>query len=263
MKDYYEILGVERSATKEELKKRFRELSMKYHPDRNPEDPEAESKFKEVNEAYSVLSNDEKRAAYDDPMSGLGGFNPFAGFGMRFHRPQRPNPNAPADGKLIQAGVKLPLNLYLFGGKLVFRASFHEGCTTCGAKGFTEYETCPACQGVGVIQKVVSRPGFHSVNSVTCGDCQGMGLKAKNTCPDCNGQGNILVENKEFVFEIPEDIEIGRRLILSGIGRSGLNGGRRGDVVLLIEGVDRHSLTEAQRAGIREVFEDVTESIIA
>jgi len=255
--DYYNVLGLERSATKEEIKKQFRKLSMQYHPDKNPGDPGAENKFKELNEAYSVLSDDKKRAEYDNPVSGFfGSFNPFAGFGRNFHRPQQPNRKAPADGKLLSLASDLPLRLFLFGGQFKATISFHEGCELCDAKGFTEYETCPVCSGNGIIQRVESRPGFQSIHNMPCSDCGGSGMRAKNQCPNCKGTGNVLVENKEFVFNIPEDIKVGQRLILNGVGRSGINGGRRGDVVLFIDGIDKSSISEEQRQKIKEALDN-------
>lgn len=250
--DYYKVLGVERSASKEEIKKQFRKLSMKYHPDRNPDNPESEDKFKELNEAYSVLSDDDKRSEYDNPMPNIfNSINPFGGFGMR---PRRPNPNIPADGKLLVLTANLPLNLFLFGGQFKATLSFYEGCESCGGKGFTEYDTCPTCKGLGVIQKMESIPGFQSYHSLPCPDCRGTGLRAKNQCPNCKGKGNILVENKEFIFDIPSDIKLGQKLFLNGVGRAGLNGGRRGDVVLVIEGVDKSNISIEQRKKIKEAL---------
>lgn len=257
--DYYSTLGVERGASQEEIKKQYRKLSMRHHPDHNPGDSEAESRFKEVSEAYSVLSDEEKRRHYDNP-------NPFEnfmgnfGFNMRQPPRRKPNHDAPADGALIQMETKLPLNLYLFGGKLRFRTSFYESCPDCGAKGFNESEECSNCEGYGLVQQVERRPGFQSVSSRPCPECGGLGVKPKDQCGTCEGKKKIFVENKEFIFDIPKNIEMGARLALFGQGRAGINGGRRGDVVLFVVGIDREALTEEQKNIIKGVLDNVSES---
>lgn len=257
--DYYSVLGVDRSASQDDIKKQYRKLSMKYHPDHNPGDEESESKFKEISEAYSVLSDENKRKQYDNP-------NPFenimSGFGFGFNQPERqkPNFNAPRDGALIQTQIRLPLKLFLFGGKLRFRTSYYESCTDCGAKGFTEGEECTTCQGYGTQQHVERRPGFQSVSTRPCPECHGRGIKPLDKCEACKGSGKRLVEDKEFLFDIPENVEIGQRLFLSGQGRKGVNGGRDGDVVILIIGVDKAAITTEQREKIMGVLDNVDTS---
>ena len=254
--NHYETLGVDRSVTKEELKKKYRELSMKYHPDKNPDDPEAENKFKEINEAYSVLSDDEKRRQYDNP-------SPFPNgmpFGFRPRQPRKPDVNAPQDGSLLGLEMRLPLKLFLFGGKMRTFLNYQEHCDTCGGKGFTESEECSTCNGFGRIERVEERPGFHSVHTMTCNDCGGMGVRGKNSCEDCKCNGRRFVQDKEFIFTVPENVEIGARLVIHGKGRVGINGGRNGDVVAVVVGVDKQALTDSQRERLKEVLEDDSEN---
>ena len=205
MKDYYTILGVDRKVSDEELKKAYRKLSMKYHPDKNPDDKKAEEKFKEVNEAYSTLSNPEKRREYDNPnpFAGRDPFsNPFSGFGMNFGRPQRPDPNRPADGKFIGIEAEIPLNLFVFGGELRIHIPYNESCGDCNGKGFLKGETCDVCKGSGYMQHVEKRAGFQSMTSGPCRRCNGLGIKATDPCGKCGGTGNIHVSDKEFVYTL-------------------------------------------------------------
>jgi len=260
---HYETLGVDPNASQEEIKKKYRALSKKYHPDRNPDDKASEERFKEISAAYSVLSNEDKRSQYDSPNPFGPGGSPFGGgFGFGVPRPpRRPDFNAPADGKFLGVEVSLPLNLYLFGGKLKFTASYQEGCSSCGGKGFSEFEECTQCNGTGYTQTVKSSPGMQSFHSTPCGVCHGRGINPLDKCDDCEGNGRAYVANREFVFEVPEGVQIGSRLLLNGKGRAGINGGRRGDVGLVVTGIDKSALTEEQKDKIKEVFEDVDESI--
>lgn len=240
--DYYHVLGVDRSASSEDIKKAYRKLSMEHHPDRNQGDKKSEEKFKEINEAYSVLSNPDKRREYDDPMPGMA-FNPFGmfnggsgGFGG-FQRP-KPDLNTPRDGKIIVLETEIPLKLFLFGGSYEAKISFNEGCKECGGKGFQIGEECSVCQGTGAVQSVERRPGFQSVTNRPCHVCSGLGQTSKDKCSVCGGAGNLHVSNKSVMFNIEPAARLGHRYFVTGQGRSGLNGGRDGDVVLIVTGVD-------------------------
>jgi len=259
---HYETLGVERTATQRELKKKYRELSMKYHPDQNQGDPEAEAKFKEISEAYSVLSDEEKRRQYDNPSPFGSGFpfGPGAPFGFRPPRPKKPDFDAPQDGSLLGMEVNLPLHLYLFGGKLKFTASYQESCTDCNGKGFTTHEECTECGGQGYVQRVQASGNQQIFSTYPCPECSGRGIKPLDKCEVCEGNGRRFVKDKEFFFDVPGHIEVGGRLVLRGKGRVGVNGGRQGDVVLVVTSIDKHSVTEDQKDKIREVLLDDNES---
>ncbi len=240
--DYYGVLGVDRSASSEDIKGAYRKLSMKHHPDRNMGDKESEEKFKEINEAYSILSNPDKRREYDDPMSGMA-FNPFGifnggsgGFGG-FQR-HKPDLDSPRDGKIIVLETEIPLRLFLFGGDYEAKISFNDGCKACGGKGFKIGSECGVCKGNGVVQSVERRPGFQSVTNRPCHACSGLGQTSEDKCPVCGGAGNLRVNNKSVMFNIEASNRLGHRYFATGQGRSGLNGGRDGDVVLIVTGVD-------------------------
>ena len=261
MSDYYSTLGVERSASQEEIKKAYRKLSMEHHPDRNSGNKESEDKFKEISVAYATLSDDNKRREYDnpDPMRGMfGGFpGGFPGFGPR-QRPQKPDLNAPRDGNMLGIEAQIPLKIFIFGGKYKVNFSYYEGCEICGGKGFEHGTECDMCHGEGYFNHVERKPGFMSSSTQPCPKCQAKGLMGTDTCASCKGAGNVVVENKEFEFNIPPNATIGSRFALSGVGRAGLNGGRRGDVVIMVVGVappDLSKLTSGQMAELRFLLE--------
>ena len=239
-KNYYSTLGVEKTASKEDIKKTYRQLSMKYHPDHNPGNAEAEEMFKEINEAYSTLSDDDKRAQYDNPNNGSfsGLFNSFAqNFGGFRGYSTRPDPNRPVDGQFIGVEVELPLKLFLFGGEYTLKLNYSEACDVCVGKGYTHGTKCDMCKGEGYVQHVERRPGFQSISSVPCSKCRGTGMQAVDKCEKCSGGGNLVINDKEFIFTLPENIKIGSRFMLHETGRNGVNGGKRGDVGIIIAGV--------------------------
>jgi molecular chaperone DnaJ len=251
MRDYYDILGVGRDADSDDIKKAYRRLSMKYHPDRNNGDKELESKFKELSEAYSVLSDDKKRHEYDNPnslnsMFGNFGFG-FSGFGGVRSRPQKPDLNKKVDGQIIILETEIPLHTFIFGGDFVVKLSYHEGCDECGGKGFFKGTDCDVCKGDCYVHHVEKRPGFVASSSRPCPKCNAIGVIGTDLCIKCSGSGKVFVKEKEFEFNIPVGIDINSRLGLSGVGRAGLNGGRRGDIVIIITGikkVDLNNLTD-------------------
>lgn len=262
MKDHYKTLGVDRSVSDDELKKVFRKLSMQYHPDRNPNNPESEAKFKEINEAYSVLSKPEKRQQYDNPNPFGNMFDSadiFSRFAGRRPAPRKPDLNAPKDGQFIGVEVELPLKLYLFGGKFSVKLSFNEGCSGCGGKGFTESSECGVCNGMGVVEHIERRPGFVSSSHGACGKCRGLGQIATNKCEVCGGTGNINVKDKEFVFDVPIGTNIGSKVISRGVGRAGVNGGRTGDVGIMISNIKSPNvdkLTDGQIEQLKDLLEE-------
>jgi len=258
MTNHYSTLGVNPKATPEEIKKAYRSLSMKYHPDHNQGDDTAEEKFKEINEAYSVLSNPDKRRNYDNPnvfdFSNI--FN--GGFGFERRRPQKPDLNAPRDGQVIIIETGLPLYNFIFGGEHRIDISYHEGCVDCGGKGFHDGTECDLCHGEGYIQQVERRPGFVSSSMHPCSKCKGLGQVATTPCASCGGNGRHYMRRKEFVFAIPKGSGVGSKFVLHGVGRSGLNGGRNGDVVLIINNIeppDLNKLTSEQIESLKSLLE--------
>lgn len=258
MSNYYETLGVDRKASQEEIKKAYRTLSKKYHPDLNNGDKESEAKFKEVNEAYSILGNEERRQKYDnpDPFAGVfGGRSPFSGFGFERPKPQKPDLNRPKDGNFIGIEVVLPLKTYLLGGKFKLTTSYFEGCTDCGGKGFHTGEECTNCGGSGYVENVVQRANFRSVSHGPCPRCRGLGVEAKDTCEKCSGKGNVKVEGKEIIFDIPQNTDIGARFVKTGEGRAGLNGGRNGDIGIMIVGIQKPNIDKLSAEEIEKLKE--------
>lgn len=252
-RDYYEILGVKRDATEEEIKKAYRKLALKYHPDRNPGSKEAEEKFKEATEAYQVLSDPQKRATYDQfgHVEGVGtGFGGFGGgfpdlseifgdvfgdfFGERRRGPGGPPPQAGAD---LRYDLLISFEEAVKGVEKQIRITRREVCSGCGgngAEGGTALRTCPTCHGSGQIS--ISQ-GFFSFTR-TCNRCGGMGRSVEKTCSRCRGSGRVKVE-RNINVKIPAGVDTGSSLRLSGEGEAGLFGGPRGDLYIVIK-VKRH-----------------------
>ena len=242
---YYEILSIQKNCSEGELKKSYRRMAMKFHPDRNPDSEEAEHKFKEVKEAYEILSDPQKRAAYDqfghagvDGNAGAGfggGSGGFGGFGDIFEdifggggRAQGGRANAAYRGSDLQYNLELTLEEAVFGTSVDIRIPTKKTCTTCdgsGAQEGSKPETCGTCQGQGQVRV---QQGFFSVQQ-TCPHCQGAGSKISNPCNTCHGEGRIE-EKKTLEVKIPEGVDTGDRIRLSGEGEAGINGGPAGDL---------------------------------
>ncbi len=267
-RDYYEVLGVDKSADEAAIKKAYRALAKKYHPDVNPGDAEAEKKFKEASEAYAVLSDPEKRRQYDqfghsafDGAGGTGGFDfssmdfgdifsDLFGFGDIFGGGSRrggARGNGSMKGANLRTSVRLTFEEAVFGCKKEIELTVKETCKTCngsGAKPGTTPETCPKCKGKG--QVVYSSQSFFGTvrNVQTCQECQGTGKVIKEKCPDCSGTGYIPMK-KRYSVDIPAGIDNGQYVNLPGLGEPGVNGGPRGDV--RVEAlVGRHPIFQRQ-----------------
>ncbi|MDA8384120.1 MAG: molecular chaperone DnaJ [Betaproteobacteria bacterium] len=244
-RDYYETLGVNRSASDEEIKKAYRKLAMKYHPDRNQDDPKAEERFKEAKEAYEVLSDGSKRSTYDqfghagmDPnghgfggSAGFGGFADAFGdiFGEMFGGGRRSNVYRGAD---LRYNLEISLEEAAHGAETKIRIPTQEPCETChgsGAKPGTEPVTCPTCGGHGQVRM---QQGFFSIQQ-TCPQCQGHGKVIQTPCPDCRGAGRVK-KHKTLSVKIPAGVDEGDRIRLSGEGEAGVNGGPPGDLYVQI-----------------------------
>ena len=253
-RDYYEVLGVSKTATDEELKKAYRTLAKKYHPDMNPGDKDAEQKFKEINEAYGVLSDKEKRARYDqyghdaftqgggDAGGGFGGGAGFGGFGgfdfgdifsSMFGGGAR-RANAPMEGDDEVARIVLSFEEAVFGCKKEVTYNRVEACSDCGGSGAekgTRAETCPRCGGRGSIT-VQQRTALGMMQtSRPCDACRGRGKIINTPCHNCRGSGYVKL-TKKLDVSIPAGIDNGQRIVLRGQGSAGRNGGPNGDLII-------------------------------
>ncbi len=262
-KDFYEVLGVSRSATDAEIKKAYRKMAMKYHPDRNPDNKEAEEQFKDVQKAYEVLSDSKKKAAYDqfghagiDPSmggAGAGGFGGFGGFGDVFEdifeniftggqaRPGQGQRSYAQRGADLQAGVELSLEEAYTGKSIELDVYHQESCKTCtgsGAKPGTSPKKCDTCQGMGQVR---IQQGFFSIQQ-TCPACHGQGQVIVDKCGDCRGEGRIRVP-KKLTVKIPAGVDDGDRIRLSGEGDAGFMCGPAGDLYVQIR-IKKHPIFE-------------------
>lgn len=253
-RDYYEVLGVEKSASEAEIKKAFKKLARKYHPDLNQDNKEeAEAKFKEINEAYEVLSDQEKKARYDqfghagvdgNGMGGAGFGGGFGGFGdvgdifdMFFggggRRSRRPGPERGSD---LRHDLEISFEDAAFGKDVELNIPRSEECEKChgsGAAEGTSPEDCPACHGTGQIQQARNTPFGRMVNTRTCDRCNGSGKIVKNPCTDCHGTGKKNVRRKISV-KIPAGVDHGSRIRVAGCGEAGTRGGGNGDLYVYI-----------------------------
>lgn len=250
-RDYYEVLGVSKGASQDEIKKAYRKLSKKYHPDINKE-ADAEEKFKEVKEAYEVLSDDQKRAHYDqfghtDPNQGFGGFGgggDFGGFGgfedifstfFGGGGGRRRDPNAPRQGADLQYTMTLKFEDAVFGKETEIEIPREENCETCngtGAKKGTKPETCSHCHGTGQLNTEQNTPFGRIVNRRVCHYCNGTGKEIKHKCSTCGGTGRVK-KRRKIAVKIPAGIDDGQQLRVSGQGEPGINGGPAGDLYVV------------------------------
>ncbi len=260
-KDYYKILGVDKNASQEEIKSAFRKQAKKYHPDLNKDNPDAQDKFKQVGEAYSVLSDENKRKMYDQYGSaavdgssasagqgyggfggfdGFQGFDPsdfgfddifssffgggFSGFGGNSHTRAR-------RGSDTLMKVKLKFDEAIYGTEKKINLDVIENCEECNGKGGFNAHTCSTCNGRGQVQTRTNSILGPIMTTTTCPDCHGTGKTFKKTCSDCNGTGKVKI-NKDLTINIPKGINTGDRLRVSGKGNPGENGGENGDLYL-------------------------------
>jgi len=272
-RDYYEVLGVGKSASADEIKKAYRKLAMQYHPDKNPNDAAAAEKFKEASEAYEVLSDEDKRHKYDQfghegmkSTFGQGGFDFNRDFthgadiqdifeslfggggGFNFNgggggRRQSREPNGPERGEDLRFDLEIDLEEALFGAERELELPVREDCSTCkgsGAAAGSTRETCKQCGGHGF---VIAGGGFFQIRQ-TCPACQGTGTVIRKPCPTCKGTGRVKTR-KKLQLRIPRGVETGSRLRLSGKGESGVRGGPAGDLYVVLH-VREHEIFQRE-----------------
>ena len=261
-RDYYEVLGVSKGASDDEIKKAYRKLAKKYHPDMNPGDKEAEARFKEVNEAYSILSDSEKRARYDqfghagvDPNYGAGGpgggfggfdmgdidlgdiFGSFFGGGFGgFGGSTSSRRNGPQKGESLRASLTISFEEAAFGCEKEINLNRTEECEAChgsGAEPGTTAETCPDCRGTGVVRVQQRTGGFAFSSTAPCSRCRGTGKIIHTPCKACGGSGSVK-KTKRVTVSIPAGIDDGQAISLRGQGNAGKNGGPAGDLIVAV-----------------------------
>ena len=257
-RDYYEVLGVSKNASEDEIKRAYKKLARKYHPDMNPGDKEAEEKFKEVNEANEVLSNPEKKAKYDqfgfagvDPNygAGQGGYGGAGGFdfgdlgdifgsffGGGFGGGGRRNPNAPQRGESIRASLSVEFTEAAFGCEKSITIDRSEQCPTCKGKGCapgTTPEVCTQCHGTGTVTQAQRTPFGMMQSQTVCPKCRGKGQISHQPGPDCRGAGAVR-KRRTIQVNIPAGIDNGQTISLRGQGHSGKNGGPAGDLLITV-----------------------------
>ncbi|MDI9817942.1 MULTISPECIES: molecular chaperone DnaJ [unclassified Legionella] len=256
--DYYELLGINRNAEEAEIKRAYRKLAMKYHPDRNSNDKAAEEKFKEIQKAYAVLSDPQKRAAYDrfghagiDPSMGGGQGGGFSGFGDVFEDifenifsgGRQGRQSRAQRGSDLQFNVQLTLEEAALGKQIEITVPRHVACETCngsGAKKGSTPKNCETCNGIGQVR---IQQGFFSIQQ-TCPSCHGEGKVITDPCNSCHGQGRVR-ESKKLTVKIPAGVDNGDRVRLSGEGEAGIYGGPSGDLYVQVN-IKKHTIFERQ-----------------
>ena len=262
-RDYYEVLGVEKGADLEAIKKAYRKMAMKYHPDRNPDNKEAEEKFKEVGEAYEVLSDSDKRARYDqyghagvDPNfgagaggygGGFGGFGDFGDLGDIFGSffgggTSRGNANGPRRGENVMSRLELTFEEAAFGCEKEVSAVRIENCPSCSGSGSADgvIETCSTCNGAGQVRTTQTFMGMSMQSTTTCPRCNGKGRIVKTPCNTCRGKGKVR-KNRKVNVKVPAGVDEGQSVRVRGEGGVGFNGGPSGDLLAEVY-IKRHPI---------------------
>ncbi len=271
-RDYYEVVGVDKSASADEIKKAYRKLAKKYHPDLNPGEKakEAEEKFKEASEAYEVLSDIEKKDRYDryghagvDPQAGAGGYGDFGGgfggfedifssffgggFGGGFGGQSRRNPNAPQKGRDLKCKIDITFEQACFGCEIEININRMEKCDSCGGSGAepgTSASTCSVCRGTGQVTSVQRTPLGSFQSTRPCSTCGGTGKVIQNPCKSCRGAGTMR-KSATIKVNIPAGIDDGQIIPVHGQADAGKNGGANGDLLVVVH-VKKHKIFTRQ-----------------
>jgi len=289
-RDFYDILGVSKSAPADEIKKAYRKVALKFHPDRNPDDKEAEDKFKEAAEAYEVLSDDQKRAKYDRfghaGMSGAGGFgggqhmnmedifsqfgdifgegNPFESFFGGGGGRRRRSAGTGTPGSNLRVRVKLTLEEIANGVQKKIKVKKHITCDTCsgtGAKDSGSYQTCNTCNGNGVVRKISNTILGQMQTTTTCPTCRGEGKVVTAKCTKCRGEGRNYGE-EVITIDIPAGVSEGVQLSMSGKGNAGQRGGMAGDLLINVEEIQHADLTREGNNVIYNLFLNIADAAL-
>ena len=263
-RDYYEVLGVEKGASADEIKRAYRKAAMKYHPDRNPGDKEAEEKFKEVGEAYEVLSDDDKRARYDqygfagvDPNfnpggggfgGGFGGFGDFGDIFSEFFGGG--GANIPRRGENVMSRLELTFEEAAFGCEKEVSAQRIENCAACNGTGSADgvVETCTTCRGSGQVRTTQSFMGMQMQSTTACPKCGGKGKVIKTPCNTCKGKGKVR-RTQKIKVKVPAGVDAGQSVRVRGEGCVGSNGGPSGDLLVEIY-IKRHAIFSRQNMDV-------------
>ncbi len=287
-RDYYEILGVPRNATEEEIKRAYRKKAIEYHPDKNPGDKAAEEKFKEAAEAYEVLRDPEKRAVYDrygheGLNRGAGGATSFEGMSMEdilrhfgfgddifseFFGGRRSggfgNRRGAERGSNLRIKVKMTLEEIATGVHKKIKVRKLVRCTACngtGARNSSDIDLCGTCRGSGVVGRITQTPFGAMQTTTTCPACNGTGQTIRATCPSCKGEGRVMADDLIEV-DIPAGVHEGIQLSLSGKGNAGLRGGPNGDLIINIEEIPHESFTREGRNILYELFLNIADAAL-
>ena len=276
-RDYYEVLGVEKGASAEEIKRAYRKKAMQFHPDRNPDNPEAEAKFKEAGEAYEVLSDEDKRARYDqyghagvDPNfgaggyggyggGGFGGFSGFGDFGDIFSDifggggSRASSANAPRRGEKVGARIEITFEEAAFGVEKEVTAARIENCAACSGSGSADgaVETCDRCRGTGQVRTTQNFMGMTMQSTAACPQCNGKGKVIKTPCSTCKGKGKVR-RNKKVNVRVPAGVDDEQMVRVKGEGNVGANGGPNGDLMVEVN-IKPHKIF--QREGMNVICE--------
>lgn len=252
--EYYEVLGVSKQASQDDIKKAYRKLALKYHPDRNPDSTDAEEKFKELGEAYAILSNEQKRKSYDRfgiRERGAGSVTVHPDLSDFLRRAGFATQNAPQRGTDLRVRLGVSLAEAILGGKKTIELSFQDSCSDCDGEGATKFDVCEPCSGKGMT--------FHNLQgnmqvTQTCRSCGGIGKFPLDSCEVCKGQAVVFV-TRSLSVSIPAGIKHGQKMSLRGQGPKGSRGGPSGDIIIMIQVSYPSNLNKEQQDFLRGLDE--------